>query len=32
MQWAMEESFFSQKGKELKTSFEREGIPCQEVF
>jgi len=32
MQWAMEDSFFSQKGDELKTAFEREGIPCQMVF
>jgi len=32
MQWAMEDSFFSQKGEELKTAFEREGIPCQIVF
>ena len=32
MQWAMEDSFFSQKGEELKTAFEREGIPCQMVF
>lgn len=32
MQWAMEDSFFSQKGKELSTAFEREGIPCQIAF
>jgi len=32
MQWAMEDSFFSQKGKELKTAFERQGISCQVVF
>jgi DNA repair photolyase len=32
MQWAMEDSFFSQKGAELKMAFEREGIPCQMVF
>ena len=32
MQWAMEDSFFSQKGEELKLAFEREGIPCQIVF
>jgi len=32
LQWGMEESFFSQKGEELKTAFEREGIPCQKVF
>jgi DNA repair photolyase len=32
MQWAMEDSFFSQKGEELGMAFEREGIPCQMVF
>jgi DNA repair photolyase len=32
MQWAMEDSFFSQKGEELRTAFEREGIPCETVF
>ncbi len=32
MQWAMEDSFFSQKGEELRIAFEREGIPCQVVF
>ncbi len=32
MQWAMEDSFFSQKGEELKRAFEREGISCQVVF
>ncbi|MFA4919277.1 MAG: radical SAM protein [Thermodesulfovibrionales bacterium] len=32
LQWAMEDSFFSQKGKELNMAFEREGIPCQVVF
>ena len=32
MQWAMEDSFFSQKGEELKMAFEREGISCQVVF
>lgn len=29
LQWAMEDSFFTQKGEELRTAFEREGIPCQ---
>jgi DNA repair photolyase len=29
---AMEDSFFSQKGEELRMAFEREGIPCQIVF
>ncbi len=32
LQWAMEDSFFSQKGEELRMAFEREGIPCQIVF
>ncbi len=32
MRWAMEDPFFSQKGKELKIAFEKEGIPCQMVF
>lgn len=32
MQWAMEDGFFSQKGEELGTAFESEGIPCQIVF
>jgi DNA repair photolyase len=32
MQWAMEDSFFSQKGEELERAFEREGISCQVVF
>ncbi len=32
MRWAMEDSFFAQKAEELKTAFEREGIPCQVLF
>ena len=32
MQWAMEDSFFSQKGEELSMAFEREGISCRVVF
>jgi DNA repair photolyase len=32
MQWAMEDSFFFQKGEELRIAFEKEGIPCQMVF
>jgi DNA repair photolyase len=32
MQWAMEDSFFSQKVEELKMAFEREGVSCQIVF
>jgi DNA repair photolyase len=30
--WAREDSFFSQKGEELRAAFEREGIPCQILF
>ena len=29
---ATEDSFFSQKGEELREAFEKEGIPCQVVF
>jgi DNA repair photolyase len=29
---ASEKSFFSQKGKELKEAFEKQGIPCQIIF
>lgn len=32
MQSAMEDSFFLQKGKELRAGFEKEGIPCQVLF
>jgi len=32
LQRAMEDSFFSQKGEELRMAFKREGIPCQVVF
>ncbi len=32
MQQAMSDSFFVQQGSELKTAFEREGIPCRMVF
>jgi DNA repair photolyase len=32
MQWATENSFFSQKSKELKAAFEKEEIPCQVIF
>jgi DNA repair photolyase len=32
LQWAMEDSFFSQKGEELKKAFEKEGISCQVLF
>jgi DNA repair photolyase len=32
LQWAMEDSFFLQKGEELKLAFETKGIPCQMAF
>jgi len=32
IEWAMEDSFFSQKGEELRTVFEREGISSQRVY
>lgn len=32
LQWALDDSFFLQKGEELRMAFEREGIPCQLVF
>ena len=32
MQWAMEDSFFSQKGKELMKGFKKEGVACQVLF
>jgi DNA repair photolyase len=32
LEWALEDGFFSQKGNELKTGFEREGIPCEILF
>jgi DNA repair photolyase len=32
IKWAMKDSFFSQKGEELKIAFEKEGIPCQILF
>lgn len=32
IQWAMEDSFFLQKGEELKKAFEKEGILCQVLF
>ncbi len=32
LEWAMEESFFRRKAEELRTAFEREGIPCRIVF
>ncbi len=32
MEWAMKDSFFSQKGEELRKAFEKEGTPCQVLF
>lgn len=32
LEWAREEEFFIQKGKELKESFEKEKIPCRLLF
>lgn len=32
LQWAMKAGFFSQKAEELRTAFEREGIPCRVLF
>jgi DNA repair photolyase len=32
LQWAGEDSFFSQKGGELRKAFEKAGIDCQVVF
>jgi DNA repair photolyase len=32
MQWAMKDSFFREKGDELRKAFEKNGIPCQVLF
>ncbi len=32
LEWAMEDSFFRRKADELKSAFEKYGIPCQTVF
>jgi DNA repair photolyase len=32
MQWAMDDDFFYQKGKELQCAFEKAGIECQKLF
>jgi DNA repair photolyase len=32
MLWAMEDIFFLHKGEELRSAFEREGIPCRMVY
>jgi DNA repair photolyase len=32
MQWAMKDSFFQEKGEELRKAFEKNGIPCQVLY
>jgi len=32
MQWAMKDSFFREKGEELRKAFEKSGIPCQVLY
>jgi DNA repair photolyase len=32
MQWARDDSFFQQRGEELRKAFEKNGIPCQVLF
>jgi len=32
LEWAKEDGFFRKKGEELRSAFEREGIPCQVLF
>jgi DNA repair photolyase len=32
MPWAMKDSFFREKGEELRKAFERNGTPCQVLF
>lgn len=32
MQWAMKDSFFREKGEELRKSFEANGVPCQVLY
>ncbi len=32
MQWALDDKFFYQKGKELQDAFEKAGIECQKLF
>jgi len=29
MQWAMDDTFFLQKGEELRAAFEKAGMPCR---
>jgi DNA repair photolyase len=32
MQWAMDDSYFEQKGEDLRTAFEKQGIVCGKLF
>jgi DNA repair photolyase len=32
MQWALKDSFFRDKGEELRQVFEANGVPCQVLF
>ena len=32
MGWAMDEDFFLEKGEELRTAFEKAGIPCRKLY
>jgi DNA repair photolyase len=32
MQWAMNDSYFEQKGEDLRTAFEKQGITCRKLF
>jgi len=32
MQWAMKDSFFREKGEELRKTFEANGVPCQVLY
>jgi hypothetical protein len=32
MQWAMQDSYFREKGDELRKAFEKNGISCQVLF
>jgi DNA repair photolyase len=32
MQWAMKDSFFEEKGKELRKAFAKNGVPCEVLY
>ena len=32
MEWALDEDFFLEKGEELRTAFEKAGIPCRRLY